>query len=92
MHISSAFALIMQEALEKSKPYITPRTCTHTGSFSKKGFDFNVYQLGSRKCFSKGKVNKTQLFVKAREDTNGVHAIKINLLKQKYAKQNKIAK
>lgn len=46
----------------------------------------------SRKCFSKGKVNKTQLFVKAREDTNGVHAIKINLLKQKYAKQNKIAK
>lgn len=62
------FALIMQQALEKSKlTYTTP--CTHTEQLFKSLFSsFKRLPIRIYKVFLKRKVNETRLFGMAKED------------------------
>lgn len=64
--------------------HIHPHTTLRGG-----GFDFNGYQLKFRRYFSKGNVNKTQLFVIAREDNHRVHVIKVCFQNYKSLKKYK---
>lgn len=71
------FALVTQQALEKSKTHICPCMYTHIRVFQKLFF-FILISVNQdlEKCFSKEKVNKTPLFVMANKDKHCFYVTK----------------